>query len=115
MSLRSSSIGHSSAWRGQRGATAVAGQQGDAGGQPAAGAGAGDDDPVGIDAQLVGVLRRPDQPGVAVLDRRRVRILRREPVFDRHHDELQLLRPVEQVGASPVRLSPMIIPPPCVW
>ena len=43
-----------------------------------------------------GVLGGPDQPGVAVLDRRGVRVLGREPVVDRDHGEARVRRPVQQ-------------------
>ncbi|KAJ1684628.1 hypothetical protein LUZ63_020383 [Rhynchospora breviuscula] len=54
---------------GQPRSAAVAGQQRQRGGQPAAGALALDPDPRGVDAELVGVLGEPPQGGEAVLDR----------------------------------------------
>ncbi len=54
--------------RGDRRGAEVAGQQGDTGGEAAARAGAGDDDPGGVDAQLFAVFGDPEQSLVAVVD-----------------------------------------------
>ena len=71
---------------GDRQLAPVAGEQRQAGGQPAAGAGPADADRARVDAELVGVVVHPRQAGVAVLERARVRVLRRQPVLDRHAD-----------------------------
>ena len=73
--------------------TAVAGEQGQAGRQSAAGAGSPDDQAVKVDAQLAGVANRPEQPGVAVLQGRGVGSLGRQPVFDRDHHAVELFGP----------------------
>ena len=80
---------------GERRAAPVAGHQRQGSRETAAGAAADEHDPVRVDAQLVRVLRRPDQPGVAVLDRAGVRRLRRQPVLDRHQRGTDLLGEVE--------------------
>ncbi len=74
--------------RRHRGTPAVASEQGDARGQPAAGALPGDDDPRRVDAELDGVLREPDETGVGVLDRVGVRVLGGQPVVDAHQDDV---------------------------
>ena len=71
-------------------AAAVASQQRHARGQAAAGALAADRDPVGVHAELRGVLGHPHQGGVAVLERGRERVLRRQAVVDGDHDRTDL-------------------------
>ncbi len=77
-------------------AAPVPGQQGQRRRQAAARARAHDDDPCRVAADLLRVLRRPQQSGVHVLDRRRMRVLGREPVLHRHHHRVQLPRVLER-------------------
>jgi hypothetical protein len=63
-------------------------QQRQCGGQTRAGAGAADGDACGVDVGLAG---EPAQRGVAVLQRRRKRVLGCEPVFHRGNDDVELI------------------------
>ncbi len=65
---------------------AIASEQRERGGQPPAGAGPGDPEPLRVDAELVTVLVGPLQAGVAVFQRPGIGRLRREPVLHRHAD-----------------------------
>ena len=79
---------------------AIAGEDREPRGEPAARARARDRDARRVDAQLVGVLRGPQQARVAVVERRRVRVFRREPVLDRHRDAVELLDPAVEAGVD---------------
>lgn len=76
------------------GAAAVTGQQGEGRGEPAAGALPADDDAVRVDVQFGRVPGRPDESGVAVLQRFRVLRPRRQPVLDRDDGQFQRERPL---------------------
>ena len=67
------------------GAAAVAGEDGQPGGQTAAGAVAHDGEPVWVDAELLGVFGQPHQSGVGVLDGGGMRVLGSEAVLDGQH------------------------------
>ena len=70
---------------GQEGTAPVPGQQGYGGGQAPTGAVAHDRHPCRVGAKLVGVSRQPAKAGVAVLDRRGVRVLGRQAVINGQH------------------------------
>jgi CBS domain-containing protein len=67
---------------GDRHLTAVAGQDGQCGGESAPGARAADHDPAAVDAEARGVVVDPAQGGVAVVDLARRSGLRCQPVVD---------------------------------
>src|SRR5206468_3443842 len=52
-----------------------------------------DHDLVAVDAELIGMVRGPQQTRVAVVERRGIRILRREAVIDGHRYALELFDP----------------------
>jgi hypothetical protein len=63
----------------------VAAQDGDAGGEAAAGAVAHDRDAAGVDAKFGRVAGEPGQPGIGILDRNGMRVLWCEPVLQGQH------------------------------
>jgi hypothetical protein len=69
--------------KGERGAAAVPGEEGHAGGETTTGAPAVDGDAVRVDTGAPGLSGEPGQSGVAVLDRGGVGMLRRQAVVDR--------------------------------
>ena len=85
---------------GQRWSTTVTGHERQRRRDTAAGAAPDQDEPLRVDAQLSGVLRRPDQAGEAVLDRAGMRYLWREPVLDRDDRRHQLLGEVQHLGQT---------------
>ena len=89
---------------GQRREAAVAGEQRGTRREPAARAGTGDEDATRVDAELLGVLGRPDQPGIAVLNRGRVRVLRRQAVLHGDDDRADL----EDVGQEHLDAGPHV-------
>ena len=89
-----------SSWNASVDLATIAGEDRETGCEPTTRAGAGDGDARRVDAQLVGVLRGPQQARVAVVERRRVRVLRREPVLDRHRDAVELLDPAVEPGVD---------------
>ena len=105
-------MGQISTWAEIR-AAPVAGQQGGPRGEAAAGAEPGGDDPVRVDAQLVGVLGRPQQAVVAVLDRVGVGGLGCQPVVHGDHDGTEQVEPFRGMSIWAKR-SPIIMPPPCI-
>lgn len=81
--------------RGDRRGSVVACGQGEARGEPAAGTGSCDDDPVGVDAEFVRVLDEPRQSSVGVGDQAVAGCLRREAVVDRSHHGAELVEPLQ--------------------
>ena len=62
-----------------------------------------DTHPVDVDPELGSVLHHPARGGPAIVERRGIRMLRREPVVDRHHDARCPLR--ERARRAVVRLD----------
>src|SRR6185437_11854912 len=87
-----------------RGTAAVTGQHHGGDGEPAARAAAVDGQPVRVEAELGRVGGHPEQSGVAVLDRRRVRVLRGQPVLhgDDHRADVLADRRCDRVLALDV-------------
>ncbi|MDH6678518.1 hypothetical protein M2284_002721 [Rhodococcus sp. LBL1] len=81
---------------GDRRGTAVAGQQGDTGCEATARTDAGDDDPLGVDAQFGRMFGDPAQSLVAVLDEGGAGRFGREPVVHGHHHRAELVEPVQR-------------------
>ncbi len=76
----------------QGGAAPIAGQQRGRRAEAAAGALPSNGEPLGVDAQLSGVVVEPHERGVAVLHPRRERVLGREAVLDHRDDRADLAR-----------------------
>ena len=90
---------------GQGRAVLVAGPQRHPGGQAAARAGPGDRQPGRVIAELGGLGRGPEQAGVAVVERGRVRMLGGHPVLHADHHGVQVGDPVQRLrdAGPPVR------------
>lgn len=90
---------------------AVAGQQGERGGETAARAGAINADASGIDAELAGVSIDPLQAPVAILERSGICRVGRKAVLDRHADDTEPGAPVvEQRVVERVRTHHVTAP-----
>ncbi len=93
-------------------AALVAHGQGERGAQTAAGAGAGDDDALRVDAEFVRVLGDPQQAGVGVVDLGGIGVFGREPVADRDQggsDPLGRVEDLVEPGAVVVAEEPAAV------
>src|SRR5205823_576489 len=81
---------------GERDLAAVAGQERETGGEAAARGRACESQPGHVDAELSAVRVRPLQRGVAVVEGRGIRMLRRQAVLDGHRRAIELLAPARE-------------------